>query len=618
VEKNEKRSLIQIIDDDLKNLQVAGKSLEKKGHRVSLSQSGREALEIAALIKPDLILLDVMMPEMNGFDVCQKIKSNPELQHIPIIFITLKTEPHDIVKCFEMGGVDFIAKPLNEPEFLARVQNHLDIKNTKEKLINQRQETMTLLENLGQGFMIFDKEGFVKPGSTKVVKKFFGHEPTGKNLADIFELNSDERNRFKKWCQNVWSGKISFKDLVSLAPQTYVKNNKSYFTLEYRPIYKPNEKRVIIESVICIASDKTKEWELKKKALKEEEKGITYNLIITNTIEFLDLMMDAVDSFWNIQLYLEKEKNRIHLEEVFRKIHTIKARFAYFKMSDFVKKAHEFENYLANLMEKESLDEKDWSLCLGYLKSLKKELEDFQTENKNLLELANKVFFLDEGNFRTVKIETVTSFFEKELGENSEHFINYKNKFLLGSLNLRFKGFSSLIKQLSGTQGKETQFLVSESSVVVNQEAYGPFIASCVHIFRNAIDHGIESVEERISKNKSPAGLIKVDISKSNDNEIKILIKDDGRGIDPGKLKKVVKKSSSELEKKFSKVKDEDYIQVIFKQGFSTKDNVDEVSGRGIGLEAVKNEVKKLKGTIRVLSKIEEGTTFVIFLPIYL
>ena len=112
---------------------------------------------------------------------------------------------------------------------------------------------------------------------------------------------------------------------------------------------------IIIESVICIASDKTKEWELKKKALKEEEKGITYNLIITNTIEFLDLMMDAVDSFWNIQLYLEKEKNRIHLEEVFRKIHTIKARFAYFKMSDFVTKAHEFENYLANLMEKEAV-----------------------------------------------------------------------------------------------------------------------------------------------------------------------------------------------------------------------------------------------------------------------
>ena len=61
------------------------------------------------------------------------------------------------------------------------------------------------------------KHGTVKPGSTKVVKKFFGKEPTGKNLADIFELNDEERVRFKKWCQNVWSGKISFKDLVSFA-----------------------------------------------------------------------------------------------------------------------------------------------------------------------------------------------------------------------------------------------------------------------------------------------------------------------------------------------------------------------------------------------------------------
>ena len=156
MEKNEKKPLIQIIDDDLKNLQVAGKSLEK-GDMVSLSQNGQEAIEIAALIKPDLILLDVMMPGMNGFDVCKKLKSNSEIQNIPIIFITLKSEPQDIVNCFQMGGVDFISKPLNEAVFIARVQNHLEIKNTKEKLINQRKETTTLLENLGQGFMIFDK-----------------------------------------------------------------------------------------------------------------------------------------------------------------------------------------------------------------------------------------------------------------------------------------------------------------------------------------------------------------------------------------------------------------------------------------------------------------------------
>ncbi len=617
MEKKERKQLIQIIDDDLKNLQVAGKSLEKKGYRVSLSQNGQEALKITTLIKPDLILLDVMMPGMDGFDVCKKLKEDPELQQIPVIFITLKSEPNDIVKCFKMGGIDFIPKPLNEAEFIARVQNHLEIKKTKEKLINQRKETTTLLENLGQGFMIFDEEGVVKPGSTKIVQTFFGQDPTGKNLADIFELNDEERARFKKWCQNVWTGKINFKDLVALAPQTYIKNNEFYFSLEYRPIYKQDDKQVI-QRVICIASDKTKEWELKKRALKEEERGITYNLIITNTIEFLDLMMDAVDSFWNIQLYFEKEKNRIHLEEVFRKIHTLKARFSYFKMSDFVKKAHAFEGYLSNLMEKESLDNDDWGFCSQHLISLRKVVEDFQTENKNLLELANKVFFLEEGNFRTVKIETISDFLEKELGVNSKHYASFKNKFLLGPLNLRFKGFSSLIKQLSATQGKDTEFIVSESSVVVNQDLYGPFVSSCIHIFRNAIDHGIESIEERVSKNKDPSGLIKVDISKINENEIKITIEDNGRGIDPEKLRKVVNQSSSGLAKRFSNLKDEDYIQVIFEQGFSSKEKVDEVSGRGIGLEAVKNEVIKLKGSVRVHSKIEEGTTFVICLPIYL
>jgi len=617
VEKNEKKPLIQIIDDDLKNLQVAGKSLEKRGYRVSISQSGQEALKISALIKPDLILLDVLMPGMNGFEVCKKLKANPELRHIPVIFITLKNEPSDIVKCFEMGGVDFIPKPLNEPEFLARVKNHLEIKITNEKLIKQKLETTTLLENLGQGFMIFDKDGVVKPGSTKIVKTFFGQEPTGKKLADIFELNEDERVRFKKWCQNVWSGKISFKDLVGLAPQTYMKNNESYYSLEYRPIYKRGENQAV-SRVICIASDKTKEWELKKKALKEEEKGITYNLIITNTIEFLDLMMDAVDSFWSIQLYLEKEKNRIHLEEVFRKIHTLKARFAYFKMSDLVNNAHKFEDYLATLMDKISLDEEDWGKCLDYLESLKKIVEDFQSENKNLLELANKVFFLEEGNFRTVKIETVKDFFEKEVGVKSNHFINFKNKFLLGTLEERFKGFETLIKQLSAMQGKDAEFIVSENSVVVNQDIYGPFISSCIHIFRNAVDHGIEGIDERVSKNKKPTGQIKVEITKFDESKIKIIIKDNGRGIDQKDLKKHVKTLSAELEKKFSKMKGEDYIQIIFEQGFSSKEKVDEVSGRGVGLGAVKSEVSKLNGSVRVFSKVEEGTTFVITLPIYL
>ena len=617
MEKKESKPLILIIDDDLKNLQVAGKSLEAKGYMVSLSQNGQEAIEIAALIKPDLILLDVMMPGMNGFEVCKKLKSNSALQNIPIIFITLKSEPSDIVNCFQVGGVDFISKPLNEAVFIARVQNHLEIKNTKEKLINQRKETTTLLENLGQGFMIFDEHGTVKPGSTKVVEKFFGKEPTGKNLADIFELNDEERVHFKKWCKNVWSGKINFKDLVALAPQTYIKGGEYYFSLEYRPIYKQDDKYGV-SRVICIASDKTKEWELKTRALKEEEKGITYNLIITNTIEFLDLMMDAVDSFWNIQLYFEKEKNRIHLEEVFRKIHTLKARFSYFKMSEIVTEAHSFEGHLSVLMEKVSLGEDDWDLCLKHLKALKRAVENFQTENKNLLELANKVFFLEEGNFRTVKIETVAEFIQKELGVDSKHYINFKNKFLLAPLDTRFKGFGSLIKQLSANQGKETQFVVSESSVVVNQDKYGPFVSSCIHIFRNAIDHGIEGIEERVSKNKDPSGLIEVDISKFKEDEIEITIKDNGRGIDPAELKKVVKKSSSELEKKFSKLKDEDYIQVIFEQGFSSKEKVDEVSGRGIGLEAVKNEVIKLNGTVKVYSKIEEGTTFVIHLPLYL
>ena len=149
----------------------------------------------------------------------------------------------------------------------------MEIKRSKERITVQKKEMLTLLENLGQGFMIFDEEGVVRPGSTKIVKKFFGLDPTGRNIEDIFELNALEKSSFKKWCLNVWNGRINFKDLVSLAPQNYIKDKKQFFSLEYRPIYKNKEKQEI-ESVICIASDKTKEWELKKKALERKRRGL--------------------------------------------------------------------------------------------------------------------------------------------------------------------------------------------------------------------------------------------------------------------------------------------------------------------------------------------------------
>jgi class 3 adenylate cyclase len=120
-------SRILIVDDTPANIQTLTATLKERGYQISVATNGRQALEVLARIRPDLILLDVMMPEMDGFETCRRIKASEQWRQIPVIFLTAKTETADIVKGFELGAVDYVGKPFNAHELLARVNTHLTI-----------------------------------------------------------------------------------------------------------------------------------------------------------------------------------------------------------------------------------------------------------------------------------------------------------------------------------------------------------------------------------------------------------------------------------------------------------------------------------------------------------
>lgn len=125
--KQTENSLILIVDDTPHNLQVAGEILGRQGYGIVLAQTGIEALAFVEKKKPDLILLDIMMPEVDGFKVCQTLKENIETRSIPVIFLTAKAQVEDIVKGFELGGADYLVKPFNDRELVARVKSHLEL-----------------------------------------------------------------------------------------------------------------------------------------------------------------------------------------------------------------------------------------------------------------------------------------------------------------------------------------------------------------------------------------------------------------------------------------------------------------------------------------------------------
>ncbi len=131
----EKTPLILVVDDTPLNLQVLGSLLKKHEYRVALSKSGKEALDFVQKKKIDLILLDIMMPEMSGFEVCEQLKSNEETKEIPVLFITALTDTTSKLKAFEAGGMDYITKPFLPEEVLARVKVNIKRREYEEALL---------------------------------------------------------------------------------------------------------------------------------------------------------------------------------------------------------------------------------------------------------------------------------------------------------------------------------------------------------------------------------------------------------------------------------------------------------------------------------------------------
>ncbi|MEG4811074.1 hybrid sensor histidine kinase/response regulator [Microcoleus sp. F8-D3] len=147
-DKNSERSIIQIVDDNQTNLDVLFELLRNYGFKVLVALDGESAIEQIEYIHPDLILLDIMMPGIDGFETCQRLKADPSTQDIPIIFMSALSDTPDKVKGFQTGAVDYITKPFQHEEVLSRIQTHLTIRSLQKKLEEKNLELAHLNQNL--------------------------------------------------------------------------------------------------------------------------------------------------------------------------------------------------------------------------------------------------------------------------------------------------------------------------------------------------------------------------------------------------------------------------------------------------------------------------------------
>lgn len=209
MKNNEQQTSILLVDDNPKNLQILISYLKNQNFVINIATSGTEALHQVELLKPDLILLDIMMPEMDGFEVCMSLKANPATVHIPVIFITAMAENEHKLKGFQVGGVDYITKPFHKQEVMARIETQLT-------MIQQRRELLSLNAELQTTNKMLEEANDSKDKLLTVI----GHDLRGPigNINNLLHLIREDQ--------------IDASDRDDLLDETIKSVQNTYFMLE--------------------------------------------------------------------------------------------------------------------------------------------------------------------------------------------------------------------------------------------------------------------------------------------------------------------------------------------------------------------------------------------------
>ncbi len=204
-------ALVLIVDDNLKNVQVIGGLLRGAGYRLNVAQSGEEALNSVARVIPDLIVLDVMMPGIDGFETCRRLQESEETRAIPVLFLTALTDEQDIMRAFEAGAVDYVAKPFRAGELLARVETHASMSQL-------RRERDRNLDDLNRAFdhierLHREQDAYLRHELNNAIGPILGY-------ADMLlgQMTVDPA-RQRKWLAKIRQGATSMRDILTQLKQ---------------------------------------------------------------------------------------------------------------------------------------------------------------------------------------------------------------------------------------------------------------------------------------------------------------------------------------------------------------------------------------------------------------
>ena len=495
-------------------------------------------------------------------------------------------------------------------EELKKAQSELEnYSRNLEKMVEQRTAEISglnlklkaLLDSLDQGFLIFDENGLCWEIASKACETVLECSPAGKQIWEVLKLPESEVRGFSRWLTTLYSELLPFEDLAPLGPTTIAHSKGNKVKLDYYPIRSAGNK---IEAVVLVATDITSLVRAQEEAEREKANAGFILKMFKQKRSFL--------SFFEESQKLVSELNRATLsppigwdrDALFRTLHTIKGGAASFSVRDVAHFAHDLESMIQNW---DNFSESKWD------EGLQKLQQAFDHLTKEVFDLLGKsplkqVPVVELPKPELVQILNLMESWSKTRDWASE----MKNRYLTEPLQQSFESYEFVVQQTADQLRKKVSPLkFTNPEFRWNFEPYQSFTSTLVHVFRNAIDHGLETPEERVAAGKAEAGEITIS-AKQNDYEVELRIADNGRGISVD----AIKARRAEKGLPVDGLTSQEILMTVFEAQFSTRTEVTELSGRGVGLDAVKFEVEKLGGTVGIESTLGKGTTFIFKLPL--
>lgn len=488
-----------------------------------------------------------------------------------------------------------------------------ELVKVNEEISKKSKQLQILFDNIEQGFLLFSDDLIIEDQYSNECIKIFGEDISKKYYPEfIYPDDQEQRQLLEKVLKKALSlNKTNAGIYLSLLADELELNGKQ-IQVHYKII--DNE---TINKYMVILKDITDKRSLENKMVEEKN---TLRMILQAVVYYNDFF-ECIRDYQNFcenriyQIIEEEENQNTALIKIFKCLHTFKGNFYQLHMKNIAEMIHTFEDKLANLYDK--MDSMTKYEIINYFKMV-----NMQSWLDKEIAILKEI--LGEKFFRKENILMIDSLSLSELEDNYYSILSESQcEILIPEIRrLRYKPIKEMfeiykihVERLTTKLYKSVNPLkISGGDMLVCPEIYSGFIKSLVHIFRNTMDHGIESVEERLEIGKDAFGNIYCDIHTFNDKLI-IIIADDGSGINLNNIKvKAIEKGIYSKER-IEQLSDEDIIKLIFKEQFSTCNKIGDLSGRGLGLSAVKNEIDKLGGTIEVTTKKNLGTKFKFLLP---